>query len=345
MKTDKRIRLMFLIVVAPILMLSRCTSVTGGGEIGNPITLEGRVVDKNNRGVPDMRISLVSFDEFNPVAASLSNTAGKSYETTHPVAETVTDTAGMYVFSVTLNQKRYTLFGQAPDRTGQRKRDAQGTDSVIMIYHPFVPFSQAKSISLIDTAFAAGTVIIGITDSLFKPDLYVFMYGTPLFGKIEGIGRKSLRCPSGLTSFAYYSAGQDSVIMTIPPIPPFWDDRISGIYTKTGTTIDISGLVHRISKPQRPSGNTQVEFEKQGNGNLFVTGNAMSNLADTVQYRLSWGDSSRSPWISPQGSPLVASVNVFLPSTGTYTLRAQARSIQDTNVVSPFSDTLTVTVR
>ena len=103
----------FLITTALMLsLLGRCgTPITGGGEIGNPKTIAGKVIDKNNRGVVNMKLCLLASREFNPVAESLADTAHKPFETVHPIAVTMTDSTGSYTMTVPLNAKSYTLFG------------------------------------------------------------------------------------------------------------------------------------------------------------------------------------------------------------------------------------------
>jgi hypothetical protein len=340
MKTNKRMLLMLPVVAILTMMLLRCTSITGGGEIGNPITITGKVVDKSNRGVADLRISILSFNEFNPVAASLADTFGKSFETIHPVGHAVTDSSGAYTMTVSLTQKTYALFGQSVEFLKKRRPGQTVNDSGVMVYHPFKASSNADTIFLIDTACIPATVIVGITDSLFKPNMYVFACGTPIFVKVESVGRLTLRCPAKTYSYSYYWALRDSVLLTIPPMTSGApNDRINGT-----AMIDFSYYVHKISKPQRPSGSVVLDFARQDSGNHYTTGNAVSNLGDTLQYRLAWDTNSFSQWVVAGGTPMTASLNILWPSPGTFTLRAIARSIRDTNVVSPFSDTLMVTV-
>jgi hypothetical protein len=340
MKTDKLVMQttaapLFLIAAALILSsLYNCgPSAVGGGEIGNPITITGKVVDKNNRGVADMRVCLLAYREFNPVAASLADTAGKPFETVRPVAEAVTDSAGAYGMTASLQQKSYSIFG------------VQGADSTVMVYHPFAFSNQQDTLVFIHDAAAPGTVIVGITDSLFKPNEYVFVHGTTLFIKIDAIGRTTIQCPTGIHSFSYYSAHLDSIDMTVPGLMK--DSLFSGgpITVREGSTTDISSLVHRISRPQRPSGDTIVDVTSQGNGILYTTGNAADNLGDTLEYRISWGAGSFTQWIVPEQASKIASLTILWPSPGTYSVRAQARSVRDTGVVSPYSDTLRVAVQ
>jgi hypothetical protein len=305
--------------------LSGCTeSISSGGEIGNPITITGKVVDKNNRGMSSMKIYLLNTETFNPIAALLDK-SGKTYEATHPSAETTTDSNGVYSFTATIKQAEYHIFGQS-------------TDTALMVHHIIWVSDTVKKMAVMDTAVAPGAVVVGIIDSIFAPDGYVFVKGSLLFVKIDSVGRKTVRCPAGLVSLMYYSAAADSTLLTIPS-----SDTNSQLIVKESTVVDLSSQMHRISKPQRPTGDTIVYLSSQGNGVQYSTGMAVSNLGDTIAYRIT-GDTTNSPWtVVVSGTMMTYSIQ--WSSAGTYTVLAQARSINDTTIRSAFSEPLTVTVK
>jgi hypothetical protein len=331
MKTNNQIlchmRKWLLFVAAGSLLWYSCSNVTGGGEIGNPITITGKVVNARSWSKSAMRIYLLNTDAYNPVTASLGSTTGKPYEMTHPLAETVTDSNGEYSISVTFGRGAYHIFGL-------------NADSSVMMYHKIASPNSILDTPFIDTAVAPGAVIVGITDSDFVPKGYIYVKGTLLFAKVDSIGRTIIRCPAGAVSLAYYSAVSDSVLTTIPPIGV--SNVPGGISIEGSMVVDLSSLMHRISKPRQPAGGTVVSLSSQGTGTPYSTGMSSSNLNDTVQYRFSWGDNSSSPWSVAAGAMMTYYKQ--WPSAGTYTVRAQARSIKDTTVVSVLSDPLTVTV-
>ena len=319
-----------LIAFGLLTALSGCTeSVSSGGEIGNPITINGKVVDKNNHGMSSMKVYLLNTETFNPIAALLNEKTGKTYEATHPAAETITDSNGVYSFTATIKQAEYHIFGQS-------------TDTALMIHHIIWVSDTVKKMAVMDTAVAPGAVVVGITDSIFAPNGYVFVKGSLLFAKIDSVGRKTVRCPAGLVSLMYYSAAADSTILTIPSSDTT-SDTTGQIIVKESTVVDLSSQMHRISKPQRPTGDTIVYLSSQGNGVQYSTGMAVSNLGDAIEYRII-GDTTSSPWtVVVSGAMMTYSIQ--WSSTGTYTVLAQARSINDTTIRSAFSEPLTVTVK
>jgi hypothetical protein len=92
-----------------------------------------------------------------------------------------------------------------------------------------------------------------------------------------------------------------------------------------------------VSAPDTPSGATNG---LTGTIYTYVTGGAISNTDDPLQYLLDWGDGSNSGWL-PIGQ---SSASKSWTSTGTYIVRAQARCANHTLVLSPWSGTLSVTI-
>jgi hypothetical protein len=92
-----------------------------------------------------------------------------------------------------------------------------------------------------------------------------------------------------------------------------------------------------VSAPDTPSGAING---LTGTTYTYVTGGAISNTGDPLQYLLDWGDGSNSGWL-PIGQ---SSASKSWTSTGTYMVRAQARCANDTLLLSPWSGTLSVTI-
>jgi len=92
-----------------------------------------------------------------------------------------------------------------------------------------------------------------------------------------------------------------------------------------------------VSAPDTPSGATNG---LTGTFYTYITGGAISNTGDPLQYLLDWGDGSNSGWL-PVGQ---SSASKSWTSTGTYIVRAQARCANHTLVLSPWSGTLSVTI-
>jgi hypothetical protein len=92
-----------------------------------------------------------------------------------------------------------------------------------------------------------------------------------------------------------------------------------------------------ITAPNTPSGTTDA---LPGTIYTYVTGGAISNAGHPLQYLLDWGDGSNSEWL-PVGQ---SSASKSWTSTGIYSVRAQARCANHTSLLSPWSETLLVTV-
>jgi hypothetical protein len=90
-----------------------------------------------------------------------------------------------------------------------------------------------------------------------------------------------------------------------------------------------------ISTPTPPSGPTNGTISTSYS---YSTGGSTSNLGHSIEYRFDWGDGTYSNWSSSTTALKSWS------STGTYTVKAQARCAADTFVVSNWSSGLSVTV-
>ena len=90
-----------------------------------------------------------------------------------------------------------------------------------------------------------------------------------------------------------------------------------------------------ISAPSTPSG--------PSTGNIaqvltYTTGGAISSLGHSIQYRFNWGDGSYSDWSSS------TSASHSWSSPGNYMVQAQARSSANSNIISSWSGSKSVTI-
>ena len=90
-----------------------------------------------------------------------------------------------------------------------------------------------------------------------------------------------------------------------------------------------------ILPPGAPVGASNIQA---GQMETYSTGDAISSHDHYIEYRFNWGDGSESPW------SLSIEVSYSWPTTGVYTVRAQARCRLHTARISPWSAGLTVTV-
>ena len=100
-------------------------------------------------------------------------------------------------------------------------------------------------------------------------------------------------------------------------------------------TVVIGG--ESITAPAKPSGLASVVT---GSGYSYSTGGAVSSLGHDIQYQLFWGDGSNSPWLAVG----TTSASHTWMGAGTYVVTAQARCHTDSQVMSPVSPGLPVTV-
>jgi hypothetical protein len=113
---------------------------------------------------------------------------------------------------------------------------------------------------------------------------------------------------------------------------------IQGAYGSSDTNAFVAGLdiTETISTPTKPEGPINGIT---GALYTYQTGDSSSNLGHSVEYQFDWkGDcSDLSPWDSSTQSKVW---NI----PGTYNVRSRARCIIDTNFISSWSETLSVTI-
>ncbi|MBN1893252.1 hypothetical protein JW906_02110, partial [bacterium] len=103
------------------------------------------------------------------------------------------------------------------------------------------------------------------------------------------------------------------------------DKSITAYFSQTQET---------VSDPSQPAGSATG---KVGTSLSCTTGGSTSNIGSSVEYRFDWGDGSYSGWGGLSQSHIYT-------ATGSYQVRAQARSQNNNSVVSGWSSSLTVAV-
>ncbi len=92
---------------------------------------------------------------------------------------------------------------------------------------------------------------------------------------------------------------------------------------------------HTVTLPDTPSGPTSVTA---GVPSTYSTGNSVCVWGHGVEYQFDWGDGNQSGW-----SDLTSASHSWI-TAGTYYVTAQARCASNNDIVSSWSDALTVTV-
>ena len=88
-----------------------------------------------------------------------------------------------------------------------------------------------------------------------------------------------------------------------------------------------------VSAPSQPSGPSELCVNVSGN---YTTGDAVSSVGHTVEYQFDWGDGTQSAWGASFGS--------HSWSSGSRCVKARARCITDTSIVSAWSACRNVTI-
>jgi len=101
-----------------------------------------------------------------------------------------------------------------------------------------------------------------------------------------------------------------------------------------------SGLVVVIEFVNSPTTLTGPTSGTVGQIYAYVVGGSSSDRGDPVQYQFDWGDGTNSGWLAVG----VVSVGKAWVNPGIYTVKAQARSSVNTNVISDWCAGLTVTI-
>ena len=103
-------------------------------------------------------------------------------------------------------------------------------------------------------------------------------------------------------------------------------------------TANFGPAPEEISVPNTPKGGSNEYFT--GDSYKFSTGGASSNLRHSVEYQFDWqgdGNSALSPWGS------ATQFNIWTIA-GSYNVRARARCITHPDAISPWSESLTISV-
>ena len=113
------------------------------------------------------------------------------------------------------------------------------------------------------------------------------------------------------------------------------DGNDTGQYGVSFTIIETSP--ESISTPTTPSGPTSGIV---GTSYTYTTGGSVSSLGHSVRYLFEWGDGSNSGWVSVGTTIASHSWN----SVGTYIIKSQAQCATDTNVISSWSGSISITI-
>ena len=92
-----------------------------------------------------------------------------------------------------------------------------------------------------------------------------------------------------------------------------------------------------VSTPSTPTGNTSGTT---GSSSIYTTSGSISSEGDSVQYLFDWGDGSNSGWLAVGTS----SASKSWSSSGTYSVKAQARCYTHNTVFSSWTNPISVAI-
>jgi len=110
---------------------------------------------------------------------------------------------------------------------------------------------------------------------------------------------------------------------------------VFNVYGNPATALNDHLLAHEVSTPDAPDGKTLGEINIS---HSYTTSGATCSFGHDVEYRFDWDDSTFSTWSS---SP---NASHFWGTANSYSVRAQARCSSSTEIISNWSDGLTVNI-
>lgn len=193
-----------------------------------------------------------------------------------------------------------------------------GKDSLALkhIYLPGIQI-EAEDLNLgINYLINNSYVTVSLNDSFINNEGYLYIEGTDFYHKLDSSNIITISVPSDTIDINFISL-TDSTDKNI-----FQD-----IITSEGDTLDISGT------PAAPIiiGDDSISIDSTLNFNI-------SNYSDTIAYRFYWGESDTSQWI------LDSIFDHSWSSPGTYSVKAQARTISGAILYSEWSSEFLVSV-
>lgn len=233
-----------------------CAHGLGGSEIGNPVTIQGTVIDSRGIGISGVQLYLINPTETDPTKLVPDSCLW-----------TKSENDGYYSLTG-VQEGTYSLFGC--DGTGQQMLLSQ-----ITIDKGKVVDVNGEKVVVHDTEVIrnAGTVILNIPQI---PDstACLFIPGTIIQIQIDTVGECLIKCPPSTIDINLYT--KDSVL-TIA----------TNVQVKEGELKDITGNSYVVPSPKIISG---LLTGYVGRMYTFTAGSVSLGHNHQVQYRFDWGN-------------------------------------------------------
>lgn len=222
-------RLLRFAAASALCLCCLCTTnkIAGGSQVGNPAVAVGSVQDTSRRPVSNARVYLVS-PEFNAAAKAGVSTDSSSQTILDSDSSgflTFTDTNGKYVFHVP--QKEFNLY--IKDST----TNAVALRRNVAINHTNVDLG-------LETVKQPGFVIINVPDTMFVPNSYLILPGTPFAFSVPQAGSYTIAVPNDTVSLEYFSAQTNTKKQA---------GDSSQFIVQPGDTVNFSGIVPVMFAP------------------------------------------------------------------------------------------------
>jgi len=172
-----------------------------------------------------------------------------------------------------------------------------------------------------DTLLPPVTILVSV-ERCADTSAFIFIPGTIFRTRIDSCGEYALRCPAMIASVNLLSG--DS-IQALTPVRNFG----------AGESYDFTARAVSVPTPTLSSG---IVTGTAGRDYTFIANEVTIDPPQPVDYRFDWGETVSLWNSSPERTHA-------WNTAGTYAVRVQARSAQDTLILSTWSDTVTVTIR
>jgi len=285
----------------------------GGSEIGNPVVVSGIVVDSSGMPVSEFPVKLF---ENSYIAAKSTNSLNKKtgIEAYSDWYETNTNSDGYFRF-LDVDTGTYTLFGRK-------------SNSGVSLFRKGITLT-ADSIDLgISRIKRDGTVILSVSQEVFRPDLFICVHGTDIAMPVDSAGKQLLNIPSGLVNITCYARDIDSV--------DFGQLGFRDIEVPEGGVVDM-----RPYSPPPPSVSAPMPVGMADSLLSFFVHSDWNG--PSVAYQIEWDSWSRSQWQTDSVFTYTFGLENGVDSS-LFRIRARVRSSYDTTLISNRSDSYDIKI-
>lgn len=313
-KSSEIVQLVILACCSVMFLSCSQRNIAGGVEVGNPVTVSGRVLDYLQKPVYGATVMLTR-PAFIPVLDSLDTS----------VYQTSTDAFGSYCLK-NIPRKTYNL--NVADKKSQT-----------IALRSDIALENDTTLNAV-TLYTAGFGAVSIADSVFRLKSFLYISGTPIYLTIPRPGLYLFPVPFDTVSIRYYSLETGSVI-------PLTGNSTDAVYIIPQDTVDLTGIANYIIAPVLYAGYGTLKYPLRISDTLntdstvfIYAEGAYSNKSHPLEYQFYFhllnSDTGFSQWSIGNYSMIIDSVDI------TYYIASRARSRIDKAILSGWSREYTV---